>query len=166
MENLNIPIYRALKLDTKDEYIDGYLFKIWEKYYIQWGTTNGVPNQIEIDPSTLSINFPDMKDSEDNPIFASLRSDGKGGDLLEIISNESVAEVTRGRGRNQYLSSIKSDITVTPFIYFCNKSKQITLSKCDFNWYGNGFTNRIKSFSGDARHFDNYKSIKVIGIQK
>ncbi len=82
MENLNIPIYRALKLDTKDEYVDGYLFKIWENYYIQWGTTNGVPNQIEIDPSTLAINFPDMKDSEDNPIFASLRSDGKGGDIL------------------------------------------------------------------------------------
>jgi len=36
----------------------------------------------EIDPSTLSINFPDMLDLEGTKIFASLSEDGKGGDIL------------------------------------------------------------------------------------
>ncbi len=37
----------------------------------------------EIDPTTLSIHFPDMLDSQGNKIFASLQEDGKGGDLID-----------------------------------------------------------------------------------
>lgn len=37
----------------------------------------------EIDPTTLSIHFPDMLDSQGNKIFASLQEDGKGGDIIE-----------------------------------------------------------------------------------
>lgn len=36
----------------------------------------------EIDPTTLSIHFKDMTDSQGNKIFASLSEDGKGGDIL------------------------------------------------------------------------------------
>ena len=36
----------------------------------------------EIDPTTLSIHFPDMLDSQENKIFASLQEDGKGGDII------------------------------------------------------------------------------------
>ena len=36
----------------------------------------------EIDPTTLSIHFPDMLDSQGNKIFASLQKDGRGGDIL------------------------------------------------------------------------------------
>ena len=37
----------------------------------------------EIDPTTLSIHFPDMLDSKGNKIFASLQEDGKGGDIMQ-----------------------------------------------------------------------------------
>ena len=36
----------------------------------------------EIDPTTLSIHFPNMLDSQGNKIFASLSENGKGGDIL------------------------------------------------------------------------------------
>ena len=36
-----------------------------------------------IDQSTLAIHFPDMIDSQENTIFASLSKDGKGGDECE-----------------------------------------------------------------------------------
>ena len=38
----------------------------------------------EIDPTTLSIHFPDMLDSQGNKIFASLQEDGKGGDICSV----------------------------------------------------------------------------------
>jgi len=51
-----IPMYRAKRIDS-NEWVEGYLFIIWDKYYILWGTTNNIPNQIEINPSTLAISF-------------------------------------------------------------------------------------------------------------
>lgn len=41
-----------------------------------------VSEKDEIDPTTLSIHFPDMIDSQGNKIFASLSENGKGGDRL------------------------------------------------------------------------------------
>lgn len=37
----------------------------------------------EIDPKSLSIHFPDMIDSKENKIFASLSEYGKGGDIVK-----------------------------------------------------------------------------------
>ena len=117
---MNIPIYRAKKLDS-DEYIIGDLFD--SKYIIakselnrdisealkhirediltkdcisaecknEHHLLNKMLNKLlvnerlehiyEIDPTTLSIHFPDMIDSQGNKIFASL--DIKGGSLIE-----------------------------------------------------------------------------------
>ncbi len=44
--------FRGQRVDTK-EWVYGYLFKIWERTYILWGTTNGVPNMIEVIPETV-----------------------------------------------------------------------------------------------------------------
>ena len=38
----------------------------------------------EIDPTTLSIHFPDMLDSQGNEIFASLQKNGRGGDICSV----------------------------------------------------------------------------------
>jgi hypothetical protein len=101
----NMPIYRAKKIDS-DKYIDGYYFhQLWvgdyldkdaeereEKinHFITGFTTHDIWDDEEghfqfmgineIDPSTLSIHFPDMLDSSGTKIFASLSEDGKGGD--------------------------------------------------------------------------------------
>ena len=109
---MNIPIYRALKLNTENEYVEGY-------YQTETGTNvedknnmfptlrhiivdldnhqlrldlfgdgklhddSHIREQYEIDPTTIAIHFPDMLDSQGNKIFASLQEDGKGGDIIE-----------------------------------------------------------------------------------
>ena len=44
--------YRGQRVDTK-EWVYGYLFGIWDKRYILWGTTNDIPNMIEVIPETV-----------------------------------------------------------------------------------------------------------------
>lgn len=84
---MNIPIYRANKIDS-DDYVEGYLLDkntilTTAYYYVQ-----GMPPEVEeyfnnIDPTTLAVHFPDMLDSQGNKIFASLSEDGKGGDIMK-----------------------------------------------------------------------------------
>lgn len=45
-------LFKAKRLDN-GEWVQGYLYGIWEKRYILWGMTNDVPNMIEVDPSTI-----------------------------------------------------------------------------------------------------------------
>ena len=45
-------LFRGKRLDN-GEWVEGYLFIIWARHFILWGTTNDVPNMIEINPSTL-----------------------------------------------------------------------------------------------------------------
>ena len=80
----NIPIYRAKKIDS-DEYVVGWYSSpiiIEGKTYLSITNKDG---EYRIDPTTLSIHFPDMLDSQGNEIFASLQEDGKGGDICQTI---------------------------------------------------------------------------------
>lgn len=43
---------KAKRIDN-GEWVQGYLYGIWEKRYILWGMTNDIPNMIEVDPSTI-----------------------------------------------------------------------------------------------------------------
>ena len=45
-------LYKAKRADN-GEWVQGYLFGIWEKRYILWGMTNDIPNMIEVAPSTI-----------------------------------------------------------------------------------------------------------------
>ena len=88
---MNIPIYRAKKIDS-DEYVIGYYSPAYDiHHYII--TDLGVDTKVnvvyqmstdihKIDPSTLAIHFSDMLDNQGNKIFASLNENGKGGDIL------------------------------------------------------------------------------------
>ena len=96
---MNIPIYRAKKIDS-DEYVIGSLY--FGKYIFQehsgLGACIGIDRNdlagYDIDSSTLSINFLDMIDSEGNKIFASLSEDGRGGDIIHnIIAPDSFGEM-------------------------------------------------------------------------
>jgi hypothetical protein len=86
MENFNIPVYRAKKIDS-DEYVEGFYFNrknmlgkiIYHK--IDFSTT--CDSYAEIDPTTLAIHFPDMIGSDDSRIFASLdKYYVKGADII------------------------------------------------------------------------------------
>ena len=79
----NIPIFRAKKLDS-DEYVMGWYSSpiiIEGKIYLSITNKDG---EYRIDPTTLSIHFPNMLDSQGNEIFASLQEDGKGGDICSV----------------------------------------------------------------------------------
>lgn len=45
-------LFKAKRTDN-GEWVQGYLFGIWEKRYILWGMTNDIPNMIEVDPTTI-----------------------------------------------------------------------------------------------------------------
>ena len=45
-------LFKAKRIDT-GEWVQGYLYGIWEKIYILWGMTNDIPNMIEVDPTTI-----------------------------------------------------------------------------------------------------------------
>lgn len=78
----NIPIYRAKKIESY-EYVEGYYTYEYstKEHFIEISTSN---NAKIIDPTTLSIHFPDIIDNQGHKIFASLNEDGKGGDIVEI----------------------------------------------------------------------------------
>ena len=92
MNNLNIPIYRAKKIDS-DEYVIGNLIEDEGVFYIiknpvvtHFNGLQQLTGECEyldrVDPTILAINLPDMLDSKGNKIFASLSEDGKGGDKM------------------------------------------------------------------------------------
>lgn len=81
-ENLiEVPEFRAKRINS-NEYVTGYYYKDNNDHIIFNGDSNTIFGLKVIDQTTLSINFPDMLDSENNKIFASLRKDGKGGDVV------------------------------------------------------------------------------------
>jgi len=105
--SINIPIYRAKKIDS-DEYVEGCLdfliTPIQKMKLYQIATTDPTKEYITINPSTLAIHFLDMLDSEGNKIFASLSEDGRGGDYFEAIKRNFVFKYMNGKivayGRN------------------------------------------------------------------
>ena len=45
-------LFKAKRLDN-GEWVQGYLYGIWEKRYILWCMTNDIPDMIEVDQSTI-----------------------------------------------------------------------------------------------------------------
>jgi len=124
---MNIPIYRAKKIDS-DEYVEGLYLKVGHEWYNEYyyfiapedisfyerDIDNGgsiislnKSAMYEIDQSTLSIYFPDMIDIKGNKIFASLSEDGKGGDIIIDIRNRKLFYYMANNG-NLILSSFEN----------------------------------------------------------
>ena len=79
---INLPIFRAKRINS-DEYVEGFLKNYTDTGLdIFWIQSNEFI-EYQIDTNTLSINFPNMIDSQGNKIFASLQEEGKGGDIIE-----------------------------------------------------------------------------------
>jgi len=85
--NIPIPQYRAKKIDSEDLAIGCLISDMVGtkyKYYIK-KTYNDIDELTEINPSTLAIHFPDMLDSNNKPIFASLQENKSHGDTIHNI---------------------------------------------------------------------------------
>ena len=60
-------LFKAKRIDN-GEWVQGYLYGIWEKRYILWGMTNDVPDMIEVDPTTI-CQCTGLKDKNGNLIW-------------------------------------------------------------------------------------------------
>ncbi len=45
-------LFKAKRIDN-GEWVQGYLYGIWEKRYVLWGMTNDIPDMIEVEQSTI-----------------------------------------------------------------------------------------------------------------
>ena len=45
-------LFRGKRI-VNGEWVQGYVYQIWENVYILWGMTNGIPNMIEVIPETV-----------------------------------------------------------------------------------------------------------------
>ena len=78
-----IPTYRAKSNERKNTYVEGLLIGVDEELGLCTIRTKDDYIGGEVCYlHTLSINFPDMLDSQGNKIFASLQEDGRGGDIF------------------------------------------------------------------------------------
>ena len=98
---MNIPIYRARRINSQED-VEGYLIENEQgAFIIKKMTVLPISNKLytQIDPTTLSIHFPDMLDSQGNKIFASLSEDGKGGDIIhrDGMTFETIYKSVNGR---------------------------------------------------------------------
>ena len=99
---MNIPIYRAKKIDNDEYVIFNSFYEYENKYYAinkiinqtigGWFTNVMIPLTYKINPTTIAIHFPGMLDSQGNKIFASLQEDGKGGDKMRCDEYYGIAK--------------------------------------------------------------------------
>ena len=60
-------LFRGKRVDN-GEWVQGYVYQIWERVYILWGMTNGVPNMIEVIPETVG-QYTGLTDKNGTKIF-------------------------------------------------------------------------------------------------
>ena len=84
-------LFKAKRLDN-GEWIQGYLYGIWEKRYILWGMTNDIPNMVEVDPSTICqcTTFKDRNGNLvwENDLLKEFTGEGNDWEIAKVIFGE------------------------------------------------------------------------------
>lgn len=91
-------LFKAKRIDN-GEWVQGYLYGIWEKRYILWGMTNDVPNMIEVDPSTI-CQCTGLKDKNDKLIW---ENDIVKGHRISFGSHRHIGKVKYINGRYEII---------------------------------------------------------------
>lgn len=102
-------LFKAKRIDN-GEWVQGYLYGIWERRYILWGMTNDVPDMIEVDPSTI-CQCTELKDKNgkliwENDVCKCYNSEDKDG--IAIIKEDYASWVS---------GTIRQTEIMTPMFY-------------------------------------------------
>lgn len=105
-------LFRGKRVDN-GEWTQGYLFRIWEKAYICWGTVNDEPDMKEVDPETV-CQYSGLIDKDADKIFE--------GDIIryidEIIGKAKVDQVKYNETHAAFCRLHKSEMVGLQYLWF------------------------------------------------
>ena len=86
---------RGKRIDN-GEWIQGYLYGIWERRYILWGMTNDIPDMVEVDPATV-CQCTGLKDENGELIWEN--------DIVKDLFSDVCAQIKYGSYQNCFDST-------------------------------------------------------------